>query len=935
MTIKKLLLFVFLAIPVQILAADKLSPVAHFTATDNKLDLQPYIEILADPDHRLSINDIVSGEAGHDFKPVSVIGSNFGFSNAVYWVRFTARFSNMQNNNVLLQLESPLIDNVSLFVADEQGIYHEKLAGDGISFAMREVSYRSSVFVLPEPGEHSSIYYMRLQTEGSMQIGLWLWTATSFIEHVNQVNLILGVYYGMLLLIVIAALLSYGKFNDKLFLYYALFLVSYLLLQLSLNGLSYQYLWPDMPWLSNRAISLLIGLTVISGVLFSGSFLQIWHKRHLNIKILFYLLITFTAISSMLSLFGNYFLAVRLAVFSGLLFPPVILIGAIAAAYAGYRPARIFIIACGIFLLAVLITMLVYLGIVPHTFFTLHAMQFGVMLVAVLFAQAFMERVELLRKEKEIALEKASTYLYQLNDGLETQVEKRTKQLIESEAQLRTLIETLPDIVWWKDPAGVYMGCNSKFERFSGASQAKIVGKTDYDFVDKKLANLFAEKDWMAIETGAAITYEEEVTFADDGHVELLETTKVPMFSPEGILTGVLGVGRNITEHRRSEQAMLNTQKMEAIGHLTGGIAHDFNNILAIIIGNLTMLKNQLVADESACKRIGIIQKSTQRAVDLVRQLLSFSHNKADQQMVTDINQLLNDMDSLIVHSVTPRIEVKLELASDLWLTRVDPGDLQDAVINLILNARDAMPGGGQLILKTMNCANLEMSDILCAGEEGGDYVQLAVIDNGEGIPSAQQAHIFEPFYTTKEQGKGTGLGLAMVFGFVKRSGGCLVVESEVGNGSKFLMNLPKCNGRVQINQTTETDIMDEKHRGSETILVVDDEEALLELASEILQEMDYRVLTATNGKQALQVLSDEPKIDLLLSDVLMPGGINGYELAERAVEMNPQLKVLLASGYTSSSEVHHSQTRFSANMLAKPYNLSLLAKRVRQLLDG
>ncbi len=921
--------------PVQTLVADTLSPVAHFTATDGKLNLAPYIEILVDPDHRYNINDVVYGKAKNSFKPISVTGNNFGFSKDVYWLRFTAHFSEIENNLILLQLESPLIDNVSFFVVDKQGVYREKVAGDGVHFSMREVRYRSPVFVLPELDDHSRSYYMRLQTEGSMRIALWLWTATSFIEHVNHASLSVGIYYGMLLLLVLAALFSYAKLNDRLFLYYALFLFVYLLLQLALNGLSYQYLWPGMPEISNRATSLLIGLVVVSGVLFSGSFLQIWHKKHPRIKVVLYLLITLAAISMMLSLFGNYVLAVQLAAFSGLLLPPVILIGAIITAYAGYRPARIFIIACGFFLLAVFITVLLYFGFVQYTFFSLNAMQFGSMLMAALFAYALMDRITLLHDEKEAALEKASGYLCQLNDGLEAQVEQRTKQLSESEAQLRTLIKTLPDIVWWKDPAGVYMGCNPKFERFFGAKQSEIVGKTDYDFVDRKLADFFREKDRIAMEAGAASINEEEIAFADDGHVELLETTKVPMFSPDGKLTGVLGVGRNITEHLRSEQALLNTQKMEAIGQLTGGIAHDFNNILAIIIGNLTMLQNQLVADDSACKRIGVIQKSAQRAADLVRQLLGFSRNKADQQVVTDINQLLNDMDSLIVHSVTPAIEVKLEYASNLWLTKIDPGDFQDVVINLIINARDAMSGNGQLILQTANCALEEKHCVLSPEIKAGDYVQFAVIDNGEGISSAQQARIFEPFYTTKEQGKGTGLGLAMVFGFVNRSSGCIIVESEVGNGTKFLLYLPRCNGDIDIKQVVEKDIMDKQHRGTETILVVDDEEALLELASEILQEMDYRVLTASSGKQALQVLAAEPDITLLLSDVLMPGGINGFELAERAVQMYPQLKVLLASGYTSKGEIHNSQTRFSENMLTKPYNLSLLAKRVRQLLDS
>ena len=255
---------------------------------------------------------------------------------------------------------------------------------------------------------------------------------------------------------------------------------------------------------------------------------------------------------------------------------------------------------------------------------------------------------------------------------------------------------------------------------------------------------------------------------------------------------GVLGVARDITERRRSEQALLSAQKMEAVGQLTGGIAHDFNNILAIIIGNLSMLNRQLVCDDKASKRIGTIQKSAQRAVDLTRQLLSFSRNKADQQVVTDINQVLNDMDSLIVYSVTPAIEVKYEFASDLWLSEIDPGDFQDAVINLISNARDAMSGSGQLILQTSNCVQDEKKFVLPAELEAGDYIQLAVIDDGEGISSAQQAHIFEPFYTTKPIKEGTGLGLSVSYLIItEHHGGTMRVESTLGQGTKFIIELP------------------------------------------------------------------------------------------------------------------------------------------------
>ncbi|MFV9616150.1 MAG: 7TM diverse intracellular signaling domain-containing protein, partial [Gammaproteobacteria bacterium] len=799
--IKIVFLFVFLAMPCQILAADNVSGIANFTAMVNKLDLQPYIQILADPDHSLSINDLINGKSKNDFKPVSDVGNSFGFSKAAYWVRFTAHFDKNLNDTILLQLEYPQIDNVRLFVPDGFGGFSERITGDMLPFSSREINHRSLLFQLPEHRGESRTYYMRLTTEGSMQISLNLWAASGFIEYVGASNLILGGYFGVMLLLSLAAFVSYLKVRDRLFLYYAVYVSTFLLFLLSLQGFSYQYLWSESPLFASRVSSVLMGPAIVFGLLFCGSFLQIWQGKHPRIKYLFNVLIVSAVFGSFMCLFGNYAIAVQFSTFVALLTPIAILIAAICALIKGYKPARYFLVAFIMLLLGVFVATLQEFGFMPRIFATVYAMQIASLFEIILLGYALMDRIDKLRDQKEQALEKASSYLYQLNNGLDAQVNERTKQLSESESQLRTLVQTLPDLVWWKDPDGIYMACNPKFERFFGATQADIIGKTDYDFLDKKLADFFREKDNVAIAAGKASLNEEEVIYADDGHKELLETIKMPMFSSDGKLIGVLGVARDITERRRSEQALLSAQKMEAVGQLTGGIAHDFNNILAIIIGNLSMLKRQLLADDKASERIGTIQKSAQRAANLTRQLLSFSRNKAEQQVVTDINSVLNDMDSLIVHSVTPAIEVKHEFAKNLWLSEIDPGDFQDVVINLIINARDAMSGSGQLILQTSNCTLDEKMCVLCPELKAGDYVQLAVIDDGEGISSAQQAHIFEPFYTTKEQGKGTGLGLAMVFGFIKRAGGCVSVESEVGAGTIFRLYLPKSSGEVQIKE--------------------------------------------------------------------------------------------------------------------------------------
>jgi len=393
-------------------------------------------------------------------------------------------------------------------------------------------------------------------------------------------------------------------------------------------------------------------------------------------------------------------------------------------------------------------------------------------------------------------------------------------------------------------------------------------------------------------------------------------------------------ISREMMERKQAEDGQRRSQKMDAIGRLTGGIAHDFNNILAIILGNLELLKMHISDRDKSLERIDRISNAGQRAANLTKQLLSFSRNQTAPLTVTDINQMIGEMDNLVTRSLTPEIEVEYQFADNLWLAEIDPGDFKDALLNLSLNAYDAMAGNGHLTIETCNTI---LDDAYClqnADARPGQYVQLSVTDNGEGISPELQDRIFEPFFTTKVPGKGTGLGLAMVYGFVKRSAGHIKVYSEPGIGTTFRLYLPRAQGEVlAVEQNSE-------HAtalpcGQETILAVDDEIMLLELTKESLEALGYRVLTAVDGKQALQRLDEEPNIDLLFSDVVMPGGINGYELAEQATAGRKTLKVLLTSGYTEKVMTRKGYARFNRHLLSKPYNRADLAERVRAILDA
>jgi len=418
-----------------------------------------------------------------------------------------------------------------------------------------------------------------------------------------------------------------------------------------------------------------------------------------------------------------------------------------------------------------------------------------------------------------------------------------------------------------------------------------------------------------------------------DGVEKIIRVTGNLIRNEQGKIIQVAGISRDITEFRKTEQALRRSQKMDAIGQLTGGIAHDFNNILGIILGNLDLLDYQITANDKIHNRIQTIRKSAVRAADLTRQLLGFSRRQAEQLTDADINKVIHSMGDLITRSVTPKITIDYMLVEDLWLTTIDTGDFQDALLNLILNARDAMPGGGQLMIETNNCV---LDSIYCESNPdvtAGEYVQLSISDNGIGIPHDQQEHIFEPFFTTKPQGKGTGLGLSMVFGFIKRTLGHIRVYSELEVGTIFHLYLPRCEqSKVQITEPTPA-LPEVLPRGKETILIVDDEEGLLDFAEESLESLGYHVITASSGKQALEQLEKTTSVNLLFSDVVMPGGINGYELCELATKIIPDLKVLLTSGYTDNNIIHNGHTKYGAHLLSKPYTQADLARRIRKRL--
>ncbi len=419
-----------------------------------------------------------------------------------------------------------------------------------------------------------------------------------------------------------------------------------------------------------------------------------------------------------------------------------------------------------------------------------------------------------------------------------------------------------------------------------------------------------------------------------DGHYFWLRARgKVVSRDEEGKPIRFIGTHSDITETKNIEQILRHSQKMDAIGKLTGGIAHEFNNILSIILGNLELLKARLELDEASEKKFDAIQKSSIRAAELTKQLLNFSHNQPKDSLSVNLNNEIKSIENMISRSITAQIEVNYHFQDYIWGTKVDAGDFHGAILNLIINAKDAMDGNGSIEIETKNT---ELDALFCKNNPGmvpGDYIQITVKDTGVGMSLAQREHIFEPFYTTKAQGKGTGLGLAMVFGFVQRSNGTIKVESTIGRGSAFKIYLPRSDYEQSKDDINTLNLL--SLDGTETILIVEDEKHLLELATIALSDHGYNIITANCADDALEILAQQNDIDLVFSDVVMPGRINGHELAEFVAIEYPDTKVILTSGYTDFENVRDEQPGSPRNLLKKPYTLDELGRRVRITLDG
>jgi PAS domain S-box-containing protein len=513
-----------------------------------------------------------------------------------------------------------------------------------------------------------------------------------------------------------------------------------------------------------------------------------------------------------------------------------------------------------------------------------------------------------------------------INSMLED-LEKAQVEQHQGRTRLGVMIEKMPAVLWTTDTelrftSGVGAGLD-----LLGLRTNELTGKTLFEYFQTK------DLEFSPIAAHKKALRGESVTYELEWQRRVFESHVQPLKGSEGELIGVIGVALDITDRKHLADQLRQAQKMQAVGELAGGVAHDFNNLLMVVKGHAEMLLDHLPKSSPQRSNVEQIQTAAERAASLTAQLLAFSRKQVLQPRILDLNEVVGGMIQMVSRVIGENIELAFMPGARLGNVRADPSQLEQVVLNLVVNARDAMPQGGRLTIETASVELDKNYTVQHAVVEPGAYVMLTVTDTGCGMDAKTQARIFEPFFTTKEQGKGTGLGLATVYGVIKQSGGYIWVYSEIGHGTTFKIYLPKITAKVE--ELAAVKPIPAPASGSETILFVEDEQSVRELVREYLSARGYFVLEASDGIQALDIAATHPgAIELLITDVVMPR-LSGRELASQVATARRNLKVLYISGYTDDSIFRHGVLEGGMEFLQKPFNLRTLAQKIREILDG
>jgi PAS domain S-box-containing protein len=580
---------------------------------------------------------------------------------------------------------------------------------------------------------------------------------------------------------------------------------------------------------------------------------------------------------------------------------------------------------------------LIYLAANISGMFACYAMEF--------YARKDFIRAQLLELEKHKAdeathdlerrVEERTAQLSKANRKLQAEILERRRAeeaLAESEERFRSLSENSPEIIYTLDRKGAFSYVNPACQNVLGYAPEEMTGKYFIDFATRDEAPRYIDLFKKIRDGKETLNGVRGSLIHKDGSVRLFSNSGAPNFDSIGKIKGMVGLLKDITEEQKLQNQLQQSQKLEAVGTLAGGIAHDFNNLLQAVQGYADLLLLGKNEGDPGHREAQEIKRAGERAAELTRQLLTFSRKMESRLRPVDLNQEIGEICKILRRTIPKMIEIELHLASDLRMIHADAAQIEQVLMNLAVNAKDAMPEGGRLIIETRNVTIEEKHTPTHLGTRPGDYVLLSVTDTGHGIKKEILQNIFEPFFTTKETGKGTGLGLAMVYGIVQSHRGHISCYSEPGHGATFQIHLP---ASAQAPAEKPAPCEKAPRGGKETILMVDDEAVIRELGQEILSRFGYEVVTAPDGESALEIYRKSPTLfDLVIMDLIMPG-IGGKRCMEEILRVNPEAKIVVASGYSAHGPTKEAMDAGAAGFISKPYDVNQMLMAVRTGIDG
>lgn len=875
-----------------------------------EMRLGTHLEIFEDHSGRHTIDTVSSGESDRLFVPSHAVVPAFGFTRSTVWLRFSVDNKNLDAGAYYLEIQNPILDEVDFYIP-EKGGFSFKRAGDHTLFSSREIKYRTIVLpVTIPPGART--YYVRVHTSSYMNLPLTLWTPAAFFDHASRELPLLWMFYGLMLIMAVYNCFIYFSSRDISYLYYSLFILSFVLFHLAYNGFAGQYLWEDFVWWTDVSIPVFLAMVAASFIMFSRSFLNtvlyypVLDRILLGNSILFALIMILTPVI-------DYQLAVKVLNGLCLIFLPILMIAGILSLRRGSREAIFYILAWTVFIIGTMLHILKNFGVLPETFITTWSQQFGAVLQAMLLSLGLADRINTMRK--------------QIAESHNKLIETNTR-LDEERELLFVTLKCIADGVISTNLHGKIFLMNAAAEQITGYAVSQAVSR-DIREVFNPVSCTGSMPDVMRLileNKGNVDLSREDLMILDGDIMRNISCNCSPIMNADNKIVGIVIVFCDITQKRKYEEEIIRSSKLDAISTLAGGIAHDFNNVLTAIVGNVSLAKLKTEDPEFVSGILTDTESAAYRAKDLTQQLLTFSKGGAPIKAVSNIKDLLREV--VYFHLSGSNVKVETDIEEDLWNASIDEGQMSQVIGNIVINAKQAMPEGGRIWVTAMN--------IVVASDDGlrvpeGQYLRISIRDEGCGIPPEHLGRIFDPFYTTKPEGN--GLGLASSISVIKNHDGNVEVLSSPGQGAEFIIYLPATEEKPQEVSGQEALIA----RGSGRILFMDDEDFILKSISGLIRAFGYEVDCIHNGFEAVMayrnaMVAGRP-YDLVITDLTIPGSMGGKDTAQKLIEMDPKVKVIATSGYSNDPIMSSYRAYGFQDIIIKPYSLKTLSTVIARVL--